>query len=108
MNPSVLPQAINEAFPNLDEALRMEISNKVSAHMFEVLKDKVYANDAEGLQKLNQIIQAETEGAKRSEFYLKQIVEKLVSLSSDDQKRIDKELDEELTRVMHEIYKSYE
>jgi hypothetical protein len=108
MNPSPFQQAIEEAFPNLNPELRAEIHDKVSQHIFEVLKDKVFANDSEGLQKLDYSLKEETDEKKRSEVYMKQIMEKLLSLPAEKQKEIDQELNEELTRVMHEVYKAYE
>jgi len=108
MNPSIFSRAINEAFPQIDESVRTEIYNKVSTHTIEVLKDHVYKGDSNGLQSLDQIIQEEKDDKKRSEVYLKQILEKFAALSLDEQKSIESELDTELTHVMHEVYKAYE
>lgn len=108
MNQPLLSQAIANAFPNLDQVLKTEIYEKVTAHLFELLREKVYANDAEGLAKLTQITGQEPNIENRSKAYGKRIIEKLISLPADEQKEIDHYLDEELTRVMHEIYKAYE
>lgn len=105
MNPQVFSQAVDETFPNLDSELRIEIKQKVLAHMIENLKDKVYMNDVEGSKQLNQMVDNEPDETKRSELYIKQITEKYLSLPSDEQKKIDEELDEELTRVMHKLFK---
>jgi len=108
MNPSVFSQAVDQTFPNLDEENRTEIKNKVFIHMVEYLKERVYANDTEGLQKLEQITQNEPATEKRVGIYLKYIIEKFASLTSEEQTKYDTEMDNELTRVMHEIYQAYE
>jgi|GEM_PF-3453550 len=108
MNLTGFTQAVTEAFPKLDEKTRLDISNKVAAHMFELLKEKVYSQDAASLQKLEQTLTAETDDDKRTEMYFKQIIEKYRALSSDEQQKIDQELDQELTTVMHKIYQDYD
>jgi len=108
MNSSLFSQAVDEAFPQLDEETRNEIKNKVTLHILEFLKDKAFEQDPQGLQNLNSAVEAEQDETKRSELYVKQITEKFSSLPEEERKKIDQELEKELTRVMHEIYKIYE
>jgi hypothetical protein len=107
MNPSAFSQAVDEVFPKFDEQTRTEIKNRVFEHMISALKGKLYAQDPEGELRLLSSTDEE-DPVKKAEQYLKQIFEKFASLSTEEQTRINKELDDELTRVMHEIYKAYD
>ena len=108
MNQSIFSQAVDQSFPNLDEEIRTEIKNKVFIHMVEFLKEKIYANDTDGLKKFEQATKNEPTAEKRAAYYINQIFEKFASLSSEEQNKYDSEIDKELTRVMHEIYQAYE
>lgn len=108
MNTSVFSQAVDKVFPLLDEETRDEIKSRVIVHMMEFLKEKVFANDREGLTTLEQQIKAESIIEKRQELYLKQIFKKFNTLPEDEQIKLDDVLDTELTRVMQEIYQAYE
>ena len=108
MNPSLFSQAVDEAFPLLNETTRDEIKMRVFFHMIEFLKEKVYVNDAEGLKILEQRIHVESVAEKQHEIYLTQIIEKFNSLPSNEKSKLTSELYSELTRVMQEIYKAYE
>jgi hypothetical protein len=108
LNPSIFSQAVDETFPNLDQSLREEIKVKVTAHMIELLKEKVFTNDAEGLIRLDQISKNEPDKTKQAQLFMKYISEKLLSLSPEEQETINKELDTEFTQVMRKIYKAYE
>ena len=107
MDTSLFSQAVDEMFPKLDEAARTEIKNSVFEHMIATMREKVFAHDAEGKLKVLASMD-EKDPIKNGELYLKQIFEKFDSLSAEEKLRINKELDEELTRVMNEIYKAYE
>lgn len=108
MDQSVFRQAIDKAFPKLDEQLRSEIYQRVLEHIFENLKNKVFINDADGLQDFQQAVKDEQDNKKQAQLYVKKILEKLVALPIDKQKEINRELTVELNRVMKEIYKAYE
>lgn len=107
MDDSILSQAIAQTFPDLDETMRKEVYMKVSAHILEVLKDKVYQDNPEGLASLNQQIENESDISKRSEMYGSQIIQGLQALSEEKQKEINQQLNEELVNVMHRIYQAY-
>ena len=101
MNDSVFAQAINETFPDLEPALREEIFQKVSGHMIEYLKERVFQNDPKGMLSLLSELTPET-----NHDYVKKIMEKFFSLPEETQITINKEFDSEMTRVMHQVYQA--
>ena len=108
MNSSLFSQAIDEAFPNLDEETRAEIKDKVTSHMFVKMKEKVFANKQEDLHKFNLLVKEEIDPTERSQIYVSKILEKFASLPEEDRQRIDQELNGELLNIMHKIYQAYE
>jgi hypothetical protein len=108
MNPSMLAQVVDETFPELDDSLRQEITQKVTVHFFEILKEKTFADDPSGLEQLENTLKNEADEQKRSADYGKGIVTKFLSLPKEDKIRIDGEMESELVKVLHEVYKAYE
>lgn len=104
---TLFSQAVDQTFTQLEQPLKDEIKEKVSAHMIEFLKEKVYQNDPQGLAVLNEVSQGGSDLVKRSEMYGKEIMKKLTSLRKEDQEGINKEINGELTRVMHQLYQAY-
>ncbi len=93
---TVFDQAIKQLLPQLDDSLQGEIREKVTAHMWETLKELVFQNDPKGLAELGQ----------DSTEYLKQILNQFNGLDKDRQKEVNQLMDEELTKVMHQIYQA--
>ena len=108
MYQTVFLQAIQQTFPTLDKSLQEEIYQKIFAHSLEFLKNKLYTKDPHGLQRFNHMLTTESDHTSRSKKYVVGILEKCASLSMQEQTIINQELSEEITRVMHEIYKVYE
>lgn len=93
---TVFDQAIKQLLPQLDDSLQGEIREKVTTHMWETLKELVFKNDQKGLSGLS----------TESGLYLKQIIGKFSGLNKAKQKEINQTMDEELTRVMYQIYQA--
>lgn len=104
---TVFSQAVNETFPQLDQSLKDEISQKVTEHMLESLKDEAYRADSQGLNDLSASVLQIQDINERSKIYGEQIIKKLGSLPENEQKVIMDKLDAELTRVMHQVYQAY-
>lgn len=100
-------KAIQETFPNLDESTQKEIFVKVRLHMLELLKDKVFENNPDSIKKLDETVLAEKNQSKRFELYATLLFQKFASLSQNEQKTIGVYLDQELTAIMHQLYKAY-
>lgn len=101
-------QSIQQTFPKLNKTQQEEIYKKVSLHILEVIKATVYENNPEGLNELNRMVETEQDETKRSKEYAEQIFSQFASLPAEQQEIITKELDQELVRVMHALYKAYE
>lgn len=104
INDSVFVQAVSEAFPQLEDSLKQEILNNVSSHMMEFLKEKVFENLSEDLAVLDAELQNIQDVGERSKVYGSKIFQKLSSLDALTQDKILRAFDEELTKVMHEVY----
>lgn len=97
-------KAVELGFPNLDESTRQEIEARITEHMLEFLKSKIF--QGEELEAFDAEVKQLSDVEKRSASYAKGIMEKLASLPQDSQQQIDQQLDAELTRVMQQVYQS--
>ena len=107
MNQTIFAQAVDETFPLLEESKRKDVKEKVSGHMLEVFKEKVFANDPMGLSALNEASQGGNNKDGRSKMYGETIVKRFNSLPKEERDTISQEMDAELTNVMHKIYQAY-
>lgn len=103
---TLLSQAIDQTFPQLDQPLKDEISQKVMTHMLEYMKEEVYREDSDGLQNLANELQVIADVQDRSKMYGEKIMQKVASLPKEKQDTVFSDLNMELTRVMHEVYKA--
>lgn len=104
MNDSVFAQAVSQAFPQLDDSLKQEVLNNVAIHMLEFLKEKVFESLPEELSEFEAELQNTQDVEERSKVYGSKILQKLSSLDATSQNNILRAFDEELTRVMHDVY----
>jgi hypothetical protein len=102
---TLFSQAVDKLFPNLDQETKKEIYERVSAHLSEVLKEAVFQDNPEELNTLNDKLKIISDVEERSKKYGEEIGNKLQTLSESRQKEISFLLDQEMTRVMHEVYK---
>jgi hypothetical protein len=101
---SLFDKAIKQLLPRLDESLKREVKDKVLAHLLESFKEKVYQNDMVGLEQLQIKMTKSADIKKRSVMYGRTIMQKYSRLTKPEQKKINEEVYQELTRVMHQIY----
>lgn len=103
---TLLTKAIDEVFPNLDETTKREIHDKVSAHILEFLREAVYRDNPDEMEDLTKRLSKIENVEQRSKLYGTEISSKLQTLPQERQEEIMQSINEELTRVMHTVYKT--
>lgn len=107
MDEAVFIQAVNELFSDIDEEIKKEIIEKVIVHMNEFTKRLIYQDDSLQLDTLNkEVINSPTIDESRIN-YEQAISSRLSSLTESTQLKISEQINQELTRVMHQIYLAY-
>lgn len=101
---TLLNQIIDQLIPNLDPQLRSEVKGKISLHLMEYIKRRIFENDQNGEQSFEDDIAKIEDVKQRSEEYGKRLSEKLESLPSDQKEAILNNAMEELAEVIYKVY----
>lgn len=101
---TLLNQIIDQLLPDLDPSLKSEVKTKISLHLMEYLKKRVFENDQSGERIFEKDIASIENIKQRSEEYGKRLAEKLESLPSDQKEAILNDAMKELADVIYKVY----
>lgn len=105
---TLFAQAVDEIFPALDPSIKNEIKEKVTIHMLEILKEELYKDNPYALLIFDNKVKRIEDQEERSKFYGKHLMDKFLMLPQEKQNKINEKLNNELTQVMHILYKEVE
>lgn len=101
---TLLNQIIDQFLPNLEPDLKSRVKEKVSLHLIEYLKKRVFEDDPVSEESFENDITSIKDTHERSEEYSKRLGEKLESLPQEQKEAITNDAMKELAEVIYKVY----